>query len=101
MGTLRNAAKEEGFMPTRKGSPLKQEDVRPHQCSSGRRLEILGSTPFFRGLRPEDLAAANRAFHEVSYAANEGIFYAGDATAAAGEVAHGEGEAAAAPAHRH
>ena len=65
-------------MPTRKGSPVKQEDVQPHQCSIGRRLEILRSTPFFAGLRHEDLAAVNTAFREVSYAASESIYYAGD-----------------------
>lgn len=66
-------------MPTRKGSPLRQEDVQPHRCSIGRRLEILRGTPFFGGLRQEDLAAVNGAFHEVSYAANEGIYHAGEA----------------------
>ena len=66
-------------MPTRKGSPLKQEHVQPHQCSIGRRLEILGGTPFFAGLRHEELAGVNGAFHEVGYAANESIYYAGAA----------------------
>ena len=77
--SLRNVTKKRGAMPTRKGSPLKQENVQPHQCSIGRRLEILGRTPFFSGLRHEDLAAVNSAFHEVGYAANEAIFYAGEA----------------------
>jgi CRP-like cAMP-binding protein len=66
-------------MPTRKGSPVKQENVQPHQCSVGRRLEILGRTPFLAGLRHEDLAAVNSAFHEVGYAASEAIYFAGEA----------------------
>ncbi len=65
-------------MQKRKGSPLNLDDVQPHQCSIGRRLEVLARTPFFAGLRHEELTAVNGAFYEVGYAAGKAVFYAGD-----------------------
>jgi CRP/FNR family transcriptional regulator, nitrogen oxide reductase regulator len=65
-------------MPRRKGSPLKQENVQPEQCSINRRMDILGRSTFFAGMRDDDIRYVNTFFHEVGYESGEAIYYAGE-----------------------
>jgi CRP-like cAMP-binding protein len=65
-------------MSVRRKIPLEPEEIEPHVCSVGMRLEILGQVPFFNSLSPEELAQVNTLFREQGYEPGEVIYYAGD-----------------------
>lgn len=77
-------------MSDRRKVPLELEEVEPHACSVGMRLEILGRVPFFASLSPEELAQVNTLFREKGFEPGEVIYYAGDEAARLYVVASGK-----------
>lgn len=65
-------------MQGRKHNPLRVERIEPQQCSSSRRLEVLGKTRFFAQLTESDLAQVDQFFHEEGFSAGEAVYFAGD-----------------------
>jgi CRP-like cAMP-binding protein len=76
-------------MPRRK-SPLTDESIAPHQCSTEVRLAILGKVSFFASLPPAALGVVNARFREQGFVPGETIYLAGDPAARLYVVASGQ-----------
>ena len=60
-------------------SPVRQEWLDPTVCSLEYRLKIIGRLPFFRHLSPEAIVEINHLFEDRDVAAEQRIYFEGDA----------------------
>jgi CRP-like cAMP-binding protein len=65
-------------MPSRRKTPIQEDNIEPHMCSVDVRLDILRQVPFFRALDRADIREINSKFHEQGFSAEEVIYLAGD-----------------------
>lgn len=64
-------------MSERRLIPLSQPSAEPHVCTPDVRLEMLGRTPLFADLTPDELVEVDRRCHAHGFVAGEAIYHAG------------------------
>jgi len=65
-------------MPTRRTSPIRQEEIEAAMCSIEYRLQILSKVPFFSDLNTPQIKEINSTLMDIHFAPAELVYFSGD-----------------------
>ena len=76
-------------MANRRRSPVEPVEIEAHHCSPAEQRRLLGGTPFFRRLPPEEIDEATASFRQADFPAEATIHLSGDSAERLSIVAAG------------